>query len=187
MSVTTRAHGINRGRLVKGWAVGLGAAVLAVVAAGCGGGSSATPSHHAVNLSVLAPTDGATVSVRSVEVIGNVSPRDAVVSVSGRPAVVQSGVFRVPLTLSEPFTRITVAATATGYTSSSTGITVHYAALAGGEQGNSSAGASYTPGGSAHTGSGSKGSGSEGLGLGGLGLRGLGAGIGLEELGFRLR
>jgi hypothetical protein len=79
-------------------------------------------------VSVIAPADGATVSVRSLEVIGDVSPRDAVVSVSGRRASVTNGEFKLPLTLAGVVTRITIVATARGYVTSMTPITVRYAA-----------------------------------------------------------
>ncbi len=134
---------MTRGRLNR--RVGFCAALVAALIAGCGGGSSSSQSHRAVNLSVLAPSDGSIVSVRSLEVVGSVSPHNAVVSVSGRPATVHRGVFHVPLTLSGPITHITVAATASGYTSSSTGITVHFTATGGTQDNASSGGASYTP------------------------------------------
>jgi Glucodextranase, domain B len=134
---------MTRGRLNR--RVGFCAALAAALIAGCGGGNSSSQSDRAVNLSMLAPTDGSTVSVRSLEVVGSVSPHNAVVSVAGRPAAVQGGVFRAPLKLSGPITHITVAATASGYASSSTGITVHYTAPGGAQDNASSGGASYFP------------------------------------------
>lgn len=134
---------MTRGRLNR--RVGFCAVLVAALVAGCGGGSGSSQSHRAVNLSVLAPSDGSTVSVRSLEVVGSVSPHNAVVSVSGRPATVQGGVFHAPLTLSGPIIHITVAATASGYTSSSTGITVHFIATRGTQDNASSGGASYIP------------------------------------------
>jgi hypothetical protein len=77
---------------------------------------------------VIAPTNGATVSVRSLDVLGTVSPRDAVVLVSGRRARVAGGEFKLPLTLTGAVTHITVVATARGYVTSTTPRTVHYAA-----------------------------------------------------------
>jgi hypothetical protein len=161
---------MTRGRLNR--RVGFCAVLVAALVAGCGGGSSSSSqSHRAVNLSVLAPSDGSTVSVRSLEVVGSVSPHNAVVSVSGRPATVQGGVFHAPLTLSGPITHITVAATASGYTSSSTGITVHYTATGGTQDNASSGGASYIPpgGGKPSSGSGGSASGAPGSGSGSSG------------------
>ena len=176
---------MTRGRLNR--RVGLCAVLVAALVAGCGGGSSSSSqSHRAVNLSVLAPSDGSTVSVRSLEVVGSVSPHNAVVSVSGRPATVQSGVFHAPLTLSGPITHITVAATASGYTSSSTGITVHYTATGGTQDNASSGGASYIPPGGGKPSSGSGGSASGGAGIGQRLLRLLRLGRRLLRLGRRL-
>jgi hypothetical protein len=162
---------MTRGRLNS--RVGFCAVLVAALVAGCGGASSSSQSHRAVNLSVLAPSDGSTVSVRSLEVVGSVSPHNAVVSVSGRPATVQGGVFHVPLKLSEPITHITVAATASGYTSSSTGITVHYTASSGAQDTASSGGASYIPpgGGKPSSGSSAAASATPGSGSGSSGSR----------------
>lgn len=102
------------------------AALICSAAAGCGG--SGGEARRAVSVSVIAPTDGATVSVRSLEVMGDVSPRDAVVSVSGRRASVANGEFRLSLALAGKVTHVTIVATARGYLTSTTPVTVRYAA-----------------------------------------------------------
>ena len=121
---------MTRGQLNRRCAIALCAAIVAAAAAGCGSGGGT----HPVSLSLLAPTDGATISVRSIEVIGHVSPRNAIVSVSGHRVTVQRGAFRQPLTLSGSVSHITVAATASGYARSTVPITVHYTAPAVTEQ-----------------------------------------------------
>jgi hypothetical protein len=98
------------------------AALVCIAAAGCGGGQT----QRVVTVSVIAPTDGATLSVRSVEVLGNVSPRDSVVVIDGRRASVENGVFRLPLALTGTVTRIRIDATAAGYMGARTVLTVDY-------------------------------------------------------------
>lgn len=101
------------------------AALACAVAGGCGGGGSAARPH--VRVVVTAPTDGSTVAVHAIEVIGRVSPRAASVRVGGRPAIVAGGRFRVPVVLAGRVTRIAIVARARGYETWATSITVHYA------------------------------------------------------------
>jgi hypothetical protein len=122
-SVTTRTLG---GELGRGRRIALGAAIVCAATGGCGG--SSVVSRSAVKVSVIAPTDGAIVSVRSLEVLGNVYPRDAVVLVSGRRASLEHGTFRLPIRLTTTVTHIAIDATAPGYSSSTTRITIRYQA-----------------------------------------------------------
>lgn len=119
---------MTRGQLNRRCASALCAAIVGAATAGCGGGGQ---THRAISLSVLAPTDGATVSIRSLVVVGTVSPHNAIVSVSGRRVNVERGAFRQPLTLNGSVSHITVSATASGYAQSTIPITVHYSTPAG--------------------------------------------------------
>jgi hypothetical protein len=94
------------------------------VAAGCGGSAPSSPPN--INLSLTAPTDGATVQVRHIEVLGNVDPPTAVVVVSGRRVRVIRGVFRRSMLLNRKITRITILARAPGYASAIMRARVHY-------------------------------------------------------------
>lgn len=100
------------------------AALAGAGVSGCGSGEGARSSP--VTISVLAPTNGATVSVRSIEVAGNVMPSDAHVLVAGRSVAVKNGGFRVPLQLAKPVTRFSVSAQAPGHASAIVAITVRY-------------------------------------------------------------
>jgi hypothetical protein len=100
---------------------GLGAALIALATAGCGTGAT-TPPH--IDLSLVAPTDGATVYVRSVTVFGHVDPGDARVLVAGRWARVHRGVFRMRLRLPLPVNHIGILAAASGYRPASLTTTV---------------------------------------------------------------
>ena len=101
------------------------AALVCAVAAGCGGGGKAA--RPDVRVVVSAPTDGSTVAVHAIEVIGDVSPRAASVSVGGKPAPVARGRFRLPVVLAGPVTHIAIVARARGYKTLAKSITVHYA------------------------------------------------------------
>lgn len=101
------------------------AALACAVATGCGGGANAARPH--VRVVVTAPTDGSTVAVHAIEVIGRVSPRAASVSVGGKRAIVAGGRFRLPVVLARPVTRIAIVARARGYETWAKSITVHYA------------------------------------------------------------
>jgi hypothetical protein len=85
--------------------------LAALITGGCGG-SSSPPS---VRVSLTAPTDGATVSVSSLETFGTLTPRSATVIVSGKRAHESDGTFRKRITLRRGLNRITLVATAPGY------------------------------------------------------------------------
>lgn len=111
----------------RGSAAGVAAcAALALILAGCGAATPAGP--PATALSVLAPTDGATVGVHRIDVTGRVAPAGAVVRVSGRRAHVVNGVFRRTILLRRGMTDIPIAATAPGYVTSTIGVSVRYSA-----------------------------------------------------------
>lgn len=96
----------------------------AVLIAGCAAKSPAGP--QAVDLSLVAPTDGAIVNVRSVTVLGHVEPASARVKVAGRPAEVKRGLFHFRLVLPTRLNHIAIRATAPGYRSVTVETTVHY-------------------------------------------------------------
>jgi Glucodextranase, domain B len=99
--------------------------VAGVLAAGCGAQTPVGP--PTVDLSLVAPTDGATVNVRSVTVLGHVDPASAHVKVAGRPVAVQKGLFHFRLVLSPRVNRIGISATAPGYRAATMETTVRYA------------------------------------------------------------
>jgi Glucodextranase, domain B len=89
------------------------AAILSIIAmtvTACGAAKSPT----AVQLSLTAPTDGATVTVSKVKVFGSVHPASAAVLVSGHRVHVSNGVFGRWVTLHEGASHIKVVATAVG-------------------------------------------------------------------------
>ncbi len=92
--------------------VGVVVAVVGMAAAGCGAG---VVGPRRVSLSLVAPTDGATVHVRSIVVFGHVTPADARVLVGGRWAAVRRGAFRLPMRLPLRVDRIGILAVAGGY------------------------------------------------------------------------
>lgn len=104
------------------------AALMCLLISGCAMGSHAagSGSARAVSLSLVAPTSGATVGVRQIEVVGNVTPAGAAVVVAGQPAKVSGGTFKQTLQLSQPSTTIQVSASAPGLTPASASTTVRY-------------------------------------------------------------
>lgn len=98
------------------------AGLLCLLVAACGGG---TP---AVTISVTAPTSGAAVGVRMIEVTGTVDPTNSSVVVEGRRVRVRNGVWATPMHLSRATTAITITARAPGHAPASTTTTVHYGA-----------------------------------------------------------
>jgi len=98
---------------------------LCVPIAGCGG--SATATAPKVEVSLSAPTDGATVIVSRIEVLGTVAPDNAVLRVSGRHVRVRHGAFDTGISLRRGLTHIRIEARAAGFLSSSTVISVRYA------------------------------------------------------------
>lgn len=100
---------VSRRRLLL---AGLGV-LCCLAAAACGTSAPAGP--PAVNMSLVAPTSGATVYVRSIVVLGKVSPQDAKVLVGGRPARVRRGTFRLRVRLPLKVNHIGILASASGY------------------------------------------------------------------------
>lgn len=98
----------------------LGAVCLA--SAGCG--SVSAPAR--VQVSLTAPTDGATVAVSRIEVLGTISPPTAELSVLGRPVAVTRGTFKTPISLHKGLTRIKITARAKGLLGSSMVVSVRY-------------------------------------------------------------
>jgi hypothetical protein len=80
----------------------------------------------AVTLSLIAPSDGATVGVRGIVVLGRVDPPTAVVLVAGRRVRVVHGVFSRPLQVQGRSRRIAVSARASGYIGTTIETTVAY-------------------------------------------------------------
>lgn len=101
-------------------------AALMGLVSGCVMGSSGPP--H-VSLSLVAPTDGATVYVRAIVVLGHVSPGDARVLVAGRTATVDRGTFRIRMQLPRHVNRIGILGSASGYRSASLATTVRVTRL----------------------------------------------------------
>jgi hypothetical protein len=100
-------------------------ALIGVTTAGCSA-SSAPPPAKSVSVSISAPTDGATVGVRRIEIAGTVDPADAQVVIGGRRAPVSRGAFTQSIWLGASSQTITVNAQATGYTPAVTRTTVLY-------------------------------------------------------------
>jgi Glucodextranase, domain B len=102
----------------------LAVSAAALGVAGCGAGAAPTTPH--VNLTISAPTSGATVGVHQVTVVGSVIPAGAHVSVNGQSAPVTGGVFKQQAWISAPNQKITVVGAAPGYAVTSTSTTVSY-------------------------------------------------------------
>ena len=110
-------------RLHRRWAP-LVACTAAVGLVGCG--TSAPVTKPPVNVTITAPTNGATVGVRQVTVTGTVTPANAQVTVGGKPATVRGGAFRRTVWLTGASQSVAVAAQATGYTPALAKTTVSY-------------------------------------------------------------
>lgn len=110
-------------RLHGRWAP-LALSFVALGVAGCGG-SAPTPK-PTVNVSITAPTNGATVGVQHVVVAGTVTPVNAQVLVSGQPAKVSGGRFTRSLYLATPRQVVTVTAQAQGYVAAQAATTINY-------------------------------------------------------------
>lgn len=127
------------------------ACVLSAAAAGCGAAAPSAPPK--VQVTLTAPTDGATVGVSRISVLGTVSPGNALLRVSGRAIRVRHGSFQTPLILRRGLTRIRIDASAKGFASSSMIVSVRYLPQRlvglGGPGGGRSAGPSAAPGSSA--------------------------------------
>jgi hypothetical protein len=122
--------------------LGAGFALLS----GCGAASTSNPASSRVQVSLTAPTDGARVAVPTIEVLGTITPKNAVLRVSGKRVRVRHGAFKTPILLHKGLTRIRIKARAKGFLGSSVSVSVRYApprggtvAAAGGESGASQA------------------------------------------------
>jgi hypothetical protein len=104
--------------------------VLAVAAAGCGGGDDGDQrtarAPDPVELSIAAPSDAEVVRESTVEVRGSVQPRAAEVTVLGRPAAVAGGAFSASVPVQPGANVIDVIATADGRTPAMTAVRVTY-------------------------------------------------------------
>ena len=98
-----------------------------VLFAGCGAASTSTPASKRVQVFLVAPTDNATVAVPSIEVLGTVSPEDAVLRISSRRVRVRHGAFKTSILLHRGLTRIRIKARARGFAGSSMTVLVRYA------------------------------------------------------------
>jgi hypothetical protein len=95
------------------------------LATGCGSASTpATP--PPVQVSLLAPTDGATVIQSRITVLGTIVPGTAALRVSGKRVLVRHGSFSTPMFLRKGITRIRIRASARGFVPSSRVISVRY-------------------------------------------------------------
>jgi hypothetical protein len=106
-------------------------AAVCVVSAGLAGCGGSNNSPRAVQVSLLAPTDGATVIVPKIDVLGNVAPGNGVVFVAGRRVRVVNGLFKSAVHLRRGTTRIRVEARAGGYVRTVTWVKVRYRPVRG--------------------------------------------------------
>jgi hypothetical protein len=102
-------------------AVGAGIVLLS----GCG--TAQAPASNRVQVSLTAPTDGAKVTVPTIEVLGTITPRNAVLHVSGKRVRIRHGAFKSQISLHHGLTRIRIKARARGFASSSMVVSVRYA------------------------------------------------------------
>jgi hypothetical protein len=98
--------------------------LLLAAAAGCGGADRPATPRRAVQLSVVAPGDAATVDADEVELRGRVAPSTATVTVLGREVEVSGGSFSTTVSLEEGANLIDVAASAPGRRPASTALRV---------------------------------------------------------------
>jgi hypothetical protein len=103
--------------------LGAGLALLS----GCGAASTSKSTLSRVQVSLTAPTSGAKVAVSTIEVLGTVTPENAVLHVSGKRVRVTHGVFKTPILLHTALTRIRIEARAKGFVGSSVIVLVRYA------------------------------------------------------------
>jgi hypothetical protein len=82
-----------------------------------------------VQVALTAPTDGATVTVSQIRVVGSLTPSSAVLLVSGRRVRVVRGAFDHAIVLRKGLTHIRIQATAKGFSPLSRVISVRYAPL----------------------------------------------------------
>ena len=108
----------------------LAVVAVAVIGAGVAGCGTSTEGPPSVSLSLVAPTNGATVYVRTIVVLGHVNPSDARVLVAGRWASLHHGTFRLRMRLPLPVSHIAIVAAAKGYRPASLTTTVRMSQLA---------------------------------------------------------
>jgi hypothetical protein len=120
-------------RLARPWPGALCLALACIALAGCGAGSSGSPGSApspagapAPALALTAPTTGATVGVHQIEVVGTVTPQNAVVRVAGQPATTSQGKFRRAVWLRRPTTTIQITAAAPGHAPTAFTTVVHF-------------------------------------------------------------
>jgi len=101
----------------------VGAFALALVVSGCGGASGP----RVVQVSLIAPTNGATVQVSRLYVTGSVQPTDAKVRVAGHTATNHDGRFGRWIPLRPGLTHIRIDAHASGYVPDTTEVAVRSA------------------------------------------------------------
>lgn len=116
-------------RLERPWLVAPCIALACVAFAGCAAGGSGSqsgvPSGGAA-VTLTAPTSGATVGVHQIQVVGTVTPSNAVVRVAGQTASVTKGTFKRVLWLRQPTTTIQISAAAIGHPATTVTTTVHF-------------------------------------------------------------
>ncbi|MEA2212158.1 MAG: hypothetical protein QOF83_2106 [Solirubrobacteraceae bacterium] len=103
----------------------LAVCAAALSAAGCAAGGAPPPTPH-VNVSISAPTSGATVGVHKVTITGTVTPAGAQVVVDGQRAKVTGSSFSGTMYVSAANQKIVVSAAANGYVASQASTTVTY-------------------------------------------------------------
>jgi hypothetical protein len=83
-------------------------------------------------VSLIAPTDGATVAVATIDVLGTITPKNAILHVSGRRVRLKHGAFKTPILLRKGRTRIRIEARAKGFVGASVIVSVRYSPPPGG-------------------------------------------------------
>ena len=84
-----------------------------------------------MSLSLTAPNDGAIVSVRTIDVVGQVTPEGAVVRVNRQRAHVARGAFKQTFSLRRGVNHVHIVATARGYHPTSISVAVRFRPEAG--------------------------------------------------------
>lgn len=155
-------------RAIPRWLAVLACGAAALIV-GCG--SSAPTGPRSVQVSLIAPSDGATVQVPLIFVYGTVQPANAVVLLDGKRIPVSHGTFRQPYRLSGKLTRIRLVARAHGYVHQRMDVRIAYKprpragggsavassgrAVSGGAAASKPGGTYYGPGSGGYTGGGS--------------------------------
>lgn len=106
-----------------GWTA-IAICVAMICVSGCG--AAVTGQSHSIVVSILAPSNGASVGERDIVLAGTVTPSNAKVLVGGVRVRVVDGSFKRALALSQPRETITVVAHARGYRRVTARTTVRY-------------------------------------------------------------